>query len=46
MYIKVSDIMAMMRDHHDNTKLNMTGDIGAGRWKNAFRERPLTWHGP
>ena len=36
----------MMRDHNDNTKLDMISDIGAGRWKNAFRERPLTWHGP
>ena len=35
-----------MRDHNDNTKLDMISDIGAGRWKNAFRERPLTWHGP
>ena len=38
--------MNMMRDHNDNTKLDMISDIGAGRWKNAFRERPLTWHGP
>ena len=38
--------MEMMRDHNDNTKLDMVSDIGAGRWKNAFRERPLTWHGP
>ena len=38
--------MEMMRDHNDNTKLDMISDIGAGRWKNAFRERPLTWHGP
>ena len=45
-YFKVRDIMEMMRDHNDNTKLNMVDDIGAGRWENAFRERPLTWHGP
>lgn len=38
--------MEMMRDHNDNTKLDMISDVGAGRWKNAFRERPLTWHGP
>ena len=38
--------MDMMRDHFDGTLLNMTGDIGAGKWKNNFRERPLTWHGP
>ena len=43
---QVRDIMEMMRDHNDNTKLDMISDIGAGRWKNAFRERPLTWHGP
>jgi len=44
--LEVRDIMEMMRDHNDNTKLDMISDIGAGRWKNAFRERPLTWHGP
>ena len=44
--LQVRDIMNMMRDHNDNTKLDMISDIGAGRWKNAFRERPLTWHGP
>jgi len=44
--LEVRDIMNMMRDHNDNTKLDMISDIGAGRWKNAFRERPLTWHGP
>ena len=38
--------MEMMRDHNDGTKLDMISDVGAGRWKNAFRERPLTWHGP
>ena len=43
---QVRDIMEMMRDHNDGTKLDMISDVGAGRWKNAFRERPLTWHGP
>ena len=44
--LKVRDVMNMMRDHHTNTRLNMTWDIGAGRWGGDWRERPLSWHGP
>ena len=35
-----------MRDHNTNTRLNMTFDVGAGRWGAAFRDRPLIWEAP
>jgi dipeptidase len=41
--LKVQDLMNFMRDKHYNTPLNMTSDVGAGTWQNAFRDRPLTW---
>ena len=44
--LKVRDVMNSMRDHNTNTRLNMTSDVGAGRWIAEFRECPLAWHGP
>jgi dipeptidase len=41
--LRVHDIMMYMRDHYDNTALNMTSDIGSGAWAAKFRDRPLTW---
>jgi len=38
--------MDIMRDHHTGTPLNMTFDVGAGRWGSQMRDRPLAWHGP
>mmetsp|Transcript_10679 Transcript_10679/g.25451 ORF Transcript_10679/g.25451 Transcript_10679/m.25451 type:complete len:619 (+) Transcript_10679:25-1881(+) len=41
--LTVHDIMMHMRDHYEDTALNMTSDVGAGPWAAKFRDRPLTW---
>lgn len=37
------DLKAMMRDHFEDTPLDMTLDIGAGAYKVPYRWRPLTY---
>jgi len=41
--LTTQDVMALMRDHFEGTKLDMTKDIGAGPFANPYRWRPLTW---
>ncbi|NQU86764.1 MAG: C69 family dipeptidase [Mariniphaga sp.] len=41
--VSVQDVMDMMRDHFENTKLDMTQDIGAGPYRLPYRWRGLTW---
>ena len=37
------DVMEMMRDHFENSELDMAGDLGAGPYKLPYRWRGLTW---
>ena len=37
------DMMNFMRDHLENTELDMSMDIGAGPYAVPYRWRPLTW---
>lgn len=41
--LTVHDVMEMMRDHYENTPMDMTRDIGAGAFQCGIRWRPLTW---
>jgi len=41
--ISVHDMMGFMRDHLENTELDMSMDVGAGAFGNPYRWRPLTW---
>ena len=41
--VSVHDMMNFMRDHLENTELDMSNDIGAGPFNNPYRWRPLTW---
>ena len=37
------DVMQLMRDHYEGTKMDMTYDIGAGPFQCPYRWRPMTW---
>ncbi len=39
--LTAKDMQWMMRDHFENTPLNMTSDIGAGPWDVPYRFRPM-----
>jgi dipeptidase len=41
--ISVHDMMEFMRDHLENTELDMSKDVGAGSFGLPYRWRPLTW---
>ena len=41
--VSVHDMMMFMRDHLENTELDMSQDVGAGPFGNPYRWRPLTW---
>ncbi len=41
--LSVRDVQWMMRDHFEDTPLDMTKDIGAGPFKVPYRWRPLTY---
>ena len=41
--VSVYDMMNFMRDHLENTELDMSKDVGAGPFNNPYRWRPLTW---
>jgi len=41
--LSTQDVMSLMRDHFEGTKLDMTKDIGAGPFHNPYRWRHLTW---
>lgn len=41
--LTANDLKWMMRDHFENTPLDMTKDVGAGPYKVPYRWRPLTY---
>lgn len=41
--VDANDMKWMMRDHFENTPLDMNGDIGAGPYACPYRWRPLTY---
>lgn len=41
--VSVHDMMMFMRDHLENTELDMANDVGAGPFGMPYRWRPLTW---
>jgi dipeptidase len=41
--VTAADVMGFMRDHFEDTPLDMTQDIGAGPYQLPYRWRPLTW---
>jgi dipeptidase len=41
--LNVHDIMEIMRDHFENTPMDMTKDLGAGPYALPYRWRPLSW---
>ena len=41
--IKLHEMMNFMRDHLENTELDMSKDVGAGPYHLPYRWRPLTW---
>ncbi len=41
--LSVKDVMELMRDYFQDTKMDMTKDIGAGPYGCIVRWRPLTW---
>lgn len=41
--ISVHDVMELMRDHYEGTKMDMTKDVGAGPYACPYRWRPMTW---
>ncbi len=41
--LSANDMKLMMRDHFEDTPLNMTSDIGAGPWDLPYRFRPMNF---
>jgi len=41
--LNVNEVMNLMRDHYEGTKMDMTYDIGAGPFQCPYRWRPMTW---
>lgn len=41
--LNITDVYAGMRDHFDDTPLNLVSDLGAGPWLSPYRPRPLYW---
>lgn len=41
--VSAHDMMMFMRDHLENTELDMSKDFGAGPYGVPYRWRPLTW---
>lgn len=41
--VNVHDVMEIMRDHYENTPMDMTKDMGAGPYDLPYRWRPLSW---
>ncbi|HEX8705318.1 MAG TPA: C69 family dipeptidase [Myxococcaceae bacterium] len=41
--LAVQDVMGLMRDHFQDTPLDMSKDVGAGPYAAPYRWRPLTW---
>ncbi|MDR2936711.1 MAG: C69 family dipeptidase, partial [Rikenellaceae bacterium] len=41
--LSVGDVMNFMRDHYEDTPMDMRNDIGAGGHNNPYRWRPMQW---
>lgn len=41
--LSVQDVMALTRDHYEDTEFDMTKGIDAGDFGSPYRWRPLTW---
>ena len=41
--IDVRQVMIFMRDHYENTSMDMTKDLGAGPFACPYRWRPMSW---
>jgi dipeptidase len=41
--ISAYDVMELMRDHYEGTKMDMNNDIGGGPFACPIRWRPMTW---
>lgn len=41
--VSLQDVMSMMRDYFQGTKMDMTQDIGAGPYQCIVRWRPMVW---
>ena len=41
--VTVKEVMDLMRDHYENTSMDMTNDFGAGPFQAPYRWRPMTW---
>ena len=41
--VSLDDMFGFMRNHLEDTELDMRNDIGAGPFGNPYRWRPLTW---
>lgn len=41
--LSIHDVIELMRDYYQGTKMDMTQDIGAGSYSCIVRWRPLTW---
>jgi dipeptidase len=41
--LAVQDVINMMRDHYENTELDMSQDLGAGPFGLPYRWRAMTW---
>jgi len=42
--VSVHDVMELMRDHFEGTKMDMNNDIGGGPYQSPYRWRPMTWN--
>ena len=41
--VDVQEVMSLMRDHYEGTKMDMTQDVGAGPFQCPYRWRPMGW---
>ncbi len=41
--VSYRDLQNIMRDHYEDTSMDLTKDVGAGPFKSPYRFRPLTW---
>ena len=39
--LSVEDVKSMMRDHYEDTPMDIRSDVGAGAWKMPYRPTPL-----
>ena len=41
--VSVRDVQEAMRDHYEDTPMDITGDLGAGPWSMPYRPSPLSF---